>query len=491
MLLAAADPRATRAGVARGRRLGIAPACSSPPRTRSCWRSGRGSASAIRSCARRSIAPRRRDRQRVHEALAEASDPEADADRRAWHRALAAPGPDEDVAAELEQSAGRAQARGGRRRHGGVPGAGGRADAGPGAARDARWPPHRSTCQAGAFDTAPRPDRDRRGRSARRAAARADRSAARPARVRVRAAAATRPRSLLAAARRLEPWTSARARHVPRRVLGGAVRRPPQRQRRRARGGPGRPARAAPLGRRPATADLLLDALVALTDDYDTAVPLCREAVQRLSGDEELGAGAVALALAGLRRSRSRSGTDETVVAVGPQRPDRPETGTLSELPLASARAPRAGALRRPRRRRAGSRRPPSVQEATGIGSAPYGALLLAAWRGRPREATRADRHDDREAARAARGSESRSARTRAPCCATGSASTKRRSPQRVRERAPRARRRELGTDRADRGRHPHRTDGSRDGRAAAAGQEGTSDRPTGRWASRLAPGPC
>src|SRR5918992_5935808 len=65
----------------------------------------------VRSAAYRAASvPDRRD---VHRALADATDPQLDPDRRAWHRAHGAARLDETVAEELERSAGRARDRGG------------------------------------------------------------------------------------------------------------------------------------------------------------------------------------------------------------------------------------------------------------------------------------------------------------------------------------------------------------------------------------------
>ena len=134
---------------------------------------------------------------------------------------------------------------------------------------------------------------------------------------------------------------------------------------------------------------LLLDALVALTDDYGTGAPLCQDALRELSGDKispeerlrwsRLGC-AVALEL----------WDDESAYLLSQHgvRIAR-ETGTLSELALAldvgTAVLVFCGELSAAASTAAENASP--VQEAAGISAAHHGALVLAAWRGQGREA--------------------------------------------------------------------------------------------------------
>ena len=115
LLLAAADPSGDRSLVWRAAgRLGI-PVQAAAPAVETGL-ADFGAQVRFRHPLARSAAYRLAsftEIQEAHRALAEVTDPVADPDRRAWHRAQAAPGPDEDVAVELENSAGRAQARGG------------------------------------------------------------------------------------------------------------------------------------------------------------------------------------------------------------------------------------------------------------------------------------------------------------------------------------------------------------------------------------------
>ncbi len=115
LLVAAADPVGDPALLWRAAdRLGLATATADPATAAGFLEIGLGVRfrhPLMRSAAYRAATVS--DRQRVHAALAEATDPDTDPDRRAWHRAHAARAPDEALALELERSAVRAQARGG------------------------------------------------------------------------------------------------------------------------------------------------------------------------------------------------------------------------------------------------------------------------------------------------------------------------------------------------------------------------------------------
>jgi DNA-binding CsgD family transcriptional regulator len=339
------------------------------------------------------------DRQLVHAALAQVTDPTLDPDRRAWHLAAAAAGPDDEVADELERSAGRAQARGGvaaaaaflQRAVGLTLDPGRRAERALAAAQ--------ASLLAGSFGAA-------HGQLATAEAAELsefqraliDLMRAQLAFASSRGNEATP--LLLAAARRLEPLNLKLARETYLDAFSAAL----FGARLNEGVGVAEVAAAARASPRPAddaatSADLLLDGLVALADGYDKAIAPCRDALRKLSSDtispeERLRwlwhGGVIALELWDDENAFSLSQRGVQIAR---------ETGTLSELALAlSAHIPVLVFCGELADAVSGVGETQTVEEATGVRSAPYGALILAAWRGQTPKARELIETTNREA---------------------------------------------------------------------------------------------
>jgi DNA-binding CsgD family transcriptional regulator len=358
----------------------------------------------VRSAAYRAASPE--ERGAAHQALAEAIDPRADPDRRAWHRAQAAEGPDEEIAAELEHSAGRAQARGGfaaaavflERSAALTPDPARQAERALAAAQ--------ATSQAGAFDAA-------LGLLAAAEAGPLDElQRAQAALLHGQIAFASfhgrdAETLLLKAARLFEPLDAGLARETYLDALSAALfaGRPPS------AGGlreAGETVRAAPPPPRPGRApDLLLDGLASLaTDGYPAGTAVLKRAVSAFRGDE-------VSREEGLRWLWQACYAAELVWDYGSwdalsdcHVKLASEAGALNAMPIAlnmralpqllAGEFAAAASL---------ITQLDSVTEATGSSIAPYASLMLAALRGREAETARLIEAGMKEAERHAVGS--------------------------------------------------------------------------------------
>ena len=387
--LAAADPTGDPVLVWRAAgRLAIGPGAAGPAAEAGLAEFGarvRFRHPLVRSAAYRSASVQ--TRQELHGALAEATDPAADPDRRAWHRAQAAPGPDEEVAAELEHSAGRAQRRGGLAAAAAFLEQSARLTLDPARRAQRALAAAQAKHQAGALDAAlgllamaqagPLDELQRARSDLLRAQIAFSSSHGRDA-----------PPLMLSAAKQLEALDAGLARKTYLEAFTAALfvgRLSP------AVGDVARAARTAPAPPAPARApDLLLDGLALLvTEGYAAGTPALRRALLTARGQDipaEEGLSWLWLA----ERAAMAVWDDETwhILASRHLKLAR-DAGALSELPLAVRSRillhTHAGELQQGAALIAEAQ---AVADATGSQLAPYGATGIAAFRGHEAEAT-------------------------------------------------------------------------------------------------------
>src|SRR3954447_22996493 len=351
----------------------------------------------VRSSVYRAASPEQR--QAVHRALADATDPEVDPDRRAWHLAQATPGLDEDVASELERSAGRAEARGGlaaaaaflERAAALTPEPSRRAQRALAAAR--------AKHQAGAFDAAlglvgiaqsgPLDELER---------AQVDLLRAQIAFALSRGNDA--PPLLLKAAKRLEPLDIGLARDTYLEALSAAM----HAGRLGGRDGVRRmadAARRAPASSQPPRArDLLLDGLAVLhTEGYPAGTPMLKRALCAFHSDELSGEEGIRWLWLACRTAMDLWDDESWFVLSAPQVQLAPHGGRLTVLPMAlnlqagihlfAGQFAAAEVLGEEAR---------AVSDAIANADVPYARLILAGWRGQRGETSRLTAAGDRDA---------------------------------------------------------------------------------------------
>ncbi|HEX4671935.1 MAG TPA: AAA family ATPase [Solirubrobacteraceae bacterium] len=351
----------------------------------------------VRSSVYRAASPE--ERQAVHRALADATDPKVDPDRRAWHLAQATPGLDEDVASELERSAGRAEARGGlaaaaaflERAAALTPEPSRRAQRALAAAR--------SKHQAGAFDAAlglvgiaesgPLDELERaqvdllRGQIAFGLSRGSD-----------------APPLLLKAAKRLEPLDIGLARDTYLEALSAAM----HAGRLGGRDGVRRmaaAARRAPASSQPPRArDLLLDGLAVLhTEGYPAGTPMLKRALQAFRSDELSSEEGIRWLWLACRTAMDLWDDESWFVLSARQVQLARDGGALTVLPMAlnlqagihlfAGQFAAAEAL---------GEEAHAVSDAIANADVPYARLILAGWRGQRGETSRLTAAGDRDA---------------------------------------------------------------------------------------------